>query len=267
MGVDTLAASAKRQGPEEVGRTVGRTPDGVSAHRGVKSRSVLDAQLSLELECLRHPVEAGRYTGLVPPLFIKVPEDVAGQSSGIGNQLKNRFPILGSVGSNPSFGTNSAPSGDKTGLPHLTLHGLRHVHATLMLEAGIHPKVVSERLGHSTVGITLDTYSHVLPSLQEQAAAVVDRSPLLDPRQSWLAEARGSIEARTAAPSPARRFAGDPEAGHPLMKESERREPEPVAGALTEGETVDSGGRVGPRARDRRRTVCRADCRLSLAGC
>ena len=50
------------------------------------------------------------------------------------------------------------------GLPHLTLHGLRHVHATLMLGAGIHPKVVSERLGHSTVGITLDTYSHVLRS-------------------------------------------------------------------------------------------------------
>jgi len=61
-----------------------------------------------------------------------------------------------------------------TGLPHLTLHGLRHVHATLMLGAGIHPKVVSERLGHSTVGITLDTYSHVLPSLQEQAASAVD---------------------------------------------------------------------------------------------
>jgi integrase len=42
--------------------------------------------------------------------------------------------------------------------------------ATLMLSAGVHPKVVSERLGHATINITLDTYSHVLPGLQEAAA-------------------------------------------------------------------------------------------------
>ena len=47
---------------------------------------------------------------------------------------------------------------------------LRHTMATLMLASGEHPKVVSERLGHATVGITLDTYSHVLPGLQEAAA-------------------------------------------------------------------------------------------------
>ena len=41
---------------------------------------------------------------------------------------------------------------------------LRHTHATLLLGANVHPKVVSERLGHATVGITLDTYSHVLPT-------------------------------------------------------------------------------------------------------
>jgi hypothetical protein len=44
-----------------------------------------------------------------------------------------------------------------------------------MLPGGVHPKVVSERLGHSNVGITLDTYSHVLPSLQAQAAASLER--------------------------------------------------------------------------------------------
>jgi integrase len=49
-------------------------------------------------------------------------------------------------------------------------HDLRHTHATLMLANGEHPKVVSERLGHATVGITLDTYGHVLPNLQQQAA-------------------------------------------------------------------------------------------------
>ena len=55
-------------------------------------------------------------------------------------------------------------------LPPIRLHDLRHTHATLALQAGIHPKVVSERLGHATVSITLDTYSHAIPALQEEAA-------------------------------------------------------------------------------------------------
>jgi integrase len=55
-------------------------------------------------------------------------------------------------------------------LPKVRLHDLRHTHATLALQAGIHPKVVSERLGHATVSITLDTYSHAVPALQEEAA-------------------------------------------------------------------------------------------------
>jgi integrase len=57
-----------------------------------------------------------------------------------------------------------------TGLPRIRLHDLRHTMASLMLAQGEHPKVVSERLGHATVGITLDLYSHVLPGLQEAAA-------------------------------------------------------------------------------------------------
>jgi len=56
------------------------------------------------------------------------------------------------------------------GLDGLRFHDLRHAHATLMLQQGIHPKIVSERLGHSSIAITLDTYSHVLPGLQEAAA-------------------------------------------------------------------------------------------------
>jgi len=59
-------------------------------------------------------------------------------------------------------------------LPPIRFHDLRHAHATLMLAQGVHPKVVSERLGHASVGITLDTYSHVLPSLQEEAVAAFD---------------------------------------------------------------------------------------------
>lgn len=61
-----------------------------------------------------------------------------------------------------------------TALPRIPFHNLRHAHATHLLAAGVHPKVASERLGHSRVGITLDLYSHVLPGMQEDAAARVD---------------------------------------------------------------------------------------------
>ena len=52
--------------------------------------------------------------------------------------------------------------------------GLRHTHANLMLRAGVNPKIVSERLGHSTVSLTLDVYSHLVPGLQEAAARAFD---------------------------------------------------------------------------------------------
>lgn len=58
-------------------------------------------------------------------------------------------------------------------LPGLTLHGLRHTWATLALEQGIHPRVVQERLGHSTIAITLGIYSHVSPTLHDEAAQAV----------------------------------------------------------------------------------------------
>ncbi|MBI2709772.1 MAG: site-specific integrase [Actinobacteria bacterium] len=58
----------------------------------------------------------------------------------------------------------------KLDLPRLTLKGLRHTWATIALEQGIHPKVVQERLGHSTIGITLDIYSHASPMLHDEAA-------------------------------------------------------------------------------------------------
>ena len=60
------------------------------------------------------------------------------------------------------------------GLRGVRLHDSRHSHATIMLKAGIHPKVVQERLGHSSIQTTIDTYSHVLPGLQEAAAQRFD---------------------------------------------------------------------------------------------
>jgi integrase len=59
-------------------------------------------------------------------------------------------------------------------LPGVHFHVARHTHASLLLAAGVHPKVVSERLGHASVAFTLDTYSHVMPGLQEAAAEALD---------------------------------------------------------------------------------------------
>ena len=62
----------------------------------------------------------------------------------------------------------------KPTIPRIRFHDQRHGHATQLLRQGEHPKVVSERLGHASVSITLDTYSHVVPGLQEQAARRLD---------------------------------------------------------------------------------------------
>jgi integrase len=64
----------------------------------------------------------------------------------------------------------------RAGIRPITFHGLRHTHATEMLRANVHPKVVSERLGHASVAITLDTYSHVVAGMQKDAAARIDAS-------------------------------------------------------------------------------------------
>lgn len=64
----------------------------------------------------------------------------------------------------------------KLDFDHSRFHDLRHTHATLLLQAGVHPKVVQERLGHSKISITLDTYSHVIPSMQKEAAEMLNFS-------------------------------------------------------------------------------------------
>lgn len=61
----------------------------------------------------------------------------------------------------------------RLGLPAVRLHDLRHGWATMALQAGVHPKVVQERLGHANIGITLDTYSHVTAGLHDDAAETV----------------------------------------------------------------------------------------------
>ena len=63
----------------------------------------------------------------------------------------------------------------RLGLGPVRLHDARHTHASLLLKTGTHPKVVQERLGHSSVQMTIDLYSHIAPGLQEAAAAQFDR--------------------------------------------------------------------------------------------
>jgi integrase len=62
----------------------------------------------------------------------------------------------------------------RAGLPRIRFHDLRHTSATLLLAEGVHPKIVQERLGHSRINLTLDVYSHLLPSMGKEAAARLD---------------------------------------------------------------------------------------------
>jgi integrase len=81
-----------------------------------------------------------------------------GKPIAAGNLLKRSFePLL-----------------KKAGLPRIRFHDLRHTSATLLLGQGVHPKIVSEMLGHTRISTTLDLYSHVTPTMQREAAAAFD---------------------------------------------------------------------------------------------
>jgi integrase len=66
------------------------------------------------------------------------------------------------------------PALERLELPRIRFHDLRHTAATLLLAEGVHPKIVSEMLGHTEIGITLDLYSHVTPTMQAEAVRVLD---------------------------------------------------------------------------------------------
>ena len=69
-----------------------------------------------------------------------------------------------------------APLLQRAGLPPMTFHQLRHTAATILLLKNVNPKVVSEMLGHASIAITLDTYSHVLPNMQQSAVAAMEEA-------------------------------------------------------------------------------------------
>jgi integrase len=80
----------------------------------------------------------------------------------------------------------------RAGVKVIRLHDARHTHASLMLKQGIHPKIVQERLGHASIQITLDTYSHVAPGLQQAAAESFDK--LVSPRYNNTANENEHVE-------------------------------------------------------------------------
>lgn len=69
---------------------------------------------------------------------------------------------------------------EKHKAPHITFHDLRHTHVAMMIKQGVHMKVISERLGHSSISVTMDIYGHLLPNMQSEAAELMDKlNPLL----------------------------------------------------------------------------------------
>jgi hypothetical protein len=86
---------------------------------------------------------------------------------------------------------------ERAGLPHIRFHDLRHSAATLLLGLGIHPKIVSELLGHSQIGITLDLYSHVTATMQQEAVRAFEGL-----FGSQLGSQEGATEDQNHSPGP-----------------------------------------------------------------
>ncbi|MBA2131964.1 tyrosine-type recombinase/integrase [Capillibacterium thermochitinicola] len=121
--------------------------------------------------------KSARRTVTLPKLAIEVLKEYRKQ------QLQKRFLSSGYVFTNTQGGLVRAlnmvkrsfkPLIKKACVPEIRFHDLRHTHATLLLQQGVNPKLVQERLGHSSIGLTLDTYSHVLPNMQKQVAKELD---------------------------------------------------------------------------------------------
>jgi integrase len=86
----------------------------------------------------------------------------------------------------------------RAGLPPIRLHDLRHSVASILLARGVHPKVVSDMLGHATIALTLDTHSHIIPSLQQEAASVVAAAVLDPAAMAPQPSSKGQVRAITS---------------------------------------------------------------------
>ena len=104
----------------------------------------------------------------------KVQDTQLMRSTELGPAWHDMWSVFTSHDGRPRDSSRVTPTfrklANEADLSNVRLHDLRHSHASLMLQAEVHPKVVSERLGHASVNITLDTYGHVLFGVQEEAA-------------------------------------------------------------------------------------------------
>jgi integrase len=131
----------------------------------------------------RQPKTAkGRRTVALPPSAFLVLNDYhknkEAESILLGKPLSDNDLVFSDIDGKPFLPNTVTHNWIKlvrrTGIKPIRLHDARHTHASLMLKQGIHPKIVQERLGHASIQITLDTYSHVAPGLQEAAAKRFD---------------------------------------------------------------------------------------------
>ena len=99
---------------------------------------------------------------------------------------------LGNLVFRSQFHVNFKTYIEKSGLKMIRFHDLRHTHATLLLKQGVHPKIVSERLGHKAVFITLNKYSHILPGVQEEAVKTLGKASS-DSQWLQINKKRGSL--------------------------------------------------------------------------
>lgn len=132
--------------------------------------------------------ERSRRTIALSPSVILTLKDYKEKQAAIraklGRSLKDKDLIFSDPEGNPLRPNTisrawSLPAA-RAGIKAIRLHDARHTHASLLLKQGVHPKIVQERLGHASIQITLDTYSHVAPGLQEAAAVQFEK--LISPR-------------------------------------------------------------------------------------
>jgi integrase len=147
-----------------VSRSLHRLRDGryvFTQPKSAKSRRAIDLSPSSVLTLAEHKE---RQEGIRTMLGIPLTQDDLVFSTPEGNPLR------------PDTVTRAwRMLAVKAGVKPIRLHDARHTHATLMLKQGVHPKIVQERLGHATITMTLDIYSHVTPGLQKAAAENFDR--------------------------------------------------------------------------------------------
>ncbi len=141
----------------------------------VKGKGIIisDPKTPFSRRCVALPFEANK---LLSSLKSKQTEQA--ESLGIGwIESAYVFPDSDGMPLSPDTASHAfARTVKRLGLPQVRFHDLRHTHATIMLKQGVHPKIVSERLGHASVNITLDIYSHVLPNMQESAVIAFEQA-------------------------------------------------------------------------------------------